>query len=1215
MSFLVAEQDDGNVAISLEASDVTGNGVAYAVKVAGEPRTHFMQFENFSTALPAPLLFNASYHGLCYVVTLVVSDGTEWSKAAAPPARILTKPLPVNSVSIQDYKASPETGVVFEMKYAENSVFTRVNISYLEGKEPRSMLYKDFSKGKTVFKHWLPGVCYSNVTFQLLSEASVNRSTLVRRSAVTHEPTQHRTVPNPPLNISIKVVQLNGGAQSKGSIGRLASRISRDVPLMEEDVNPHGEETELEEEQVEPQEEESKGEGDPFRSLNSSVERSVTNDTEDENTPRPYWAETISSPAPTAEDEFVNAVVPENEDSNESGSAAELFPFPSSPTMDRPPVLLELRWLPPQAPSAYDGFNVYIYRDGNCTETATVDENTHEFFTELMESGTYRVLVSTLSVSGHCEPRESTRDTSITFYLSASGEWFEQPTERPQSVNVKLLGPSTAAVSWAPSAEGHNSSLVSVLSLTCLKPSLSQRTESTYCSEENSTSNIINNLTPGAQYRVVVYHTNGPLVSPPSDPVIIAIEPTGVQDLAVYPLSPSAVILSWQRPYHVAFRKYILETFFFSPVTLASKWNTYYEVAATASVTASVRVTDLLPAWQYKFRVTMMTWGEPALRCCDSSTVSFVTAPEAPHISSVDYSGGMLYVRWTYGDIFTDLSHSRMLHWQVVAEGKKSAKKRISADVTRTVMKAVLALPPGDIYNLTVTACTERSRNTSTPHIVKLEPAPPKSLYAVNSTYTSVSLVWVEEGVVDFYQVLCRPLSLNKELKGREPQTVHAHTVTVSGLRPATAYNCSVTSYSYSTPSEPTYVGITTPAREMNPSVAAISALAVLSVLLISLVALILLVLRKKHLQMTRDCSAGTFVNFASFERDGKLPYNWRRSLFAFLTLLPSCLWTDYLLAFYINPWGKTALKKRKLTCPVQLDDFDAYVKDMSKDSAYKFSLQFEELKSVGLDLSHDAADLPVNRPKNRYTNILPYDFSRVKLVSMHNNEGSDYINANYIPGYRSPREYIATQGPLPETRNDFWTMVLQQKSRIVVMLTQCSERRRVKCDHYWPFTEEPVTYGEVTVEMLSEKEGPEWTVRNFRLGYADETQDVLHFNYTSWPDHGVPTVNAIESILQFVYMVRQQAVKSRGPIIVHCSAGVGRTGTFIALDRLMQHIREHDFVDVLGLVGEMRSHRLCMVQTEEQYVFIHQCVQLMCRKKRQQTVSSDVIYENVTKS
>ncbi|XDV24269.1 hypothetical protein PO909_028490, partial [Leuciscus waleckii] len=680
----------------------------------------------------------------------------------------------------------------------------------------------------------------------------------------------------------------------------------------------------------------------------------------------------------------------------------------------------------------------------------------------------------------------------------------------------------------------------------------------------------------------------GPLVSPASEPVIIDIEPTGVRELVVYPLSPSAVILSWQRPYNVAFRKYVLQTFFFNSATQTSQWTTYYEIAATASVIASVRVTDLLPAWYYNFRVTMVTWGDPPLSCCDGSTVSFVTAPEAPHISSVEYSHGTLYVRWNYGDLFTDLSHSRMLHWQVKAEGRKGSRRRYSIDVIRNMMKASLTLPPGDIYNLTVTACTERSCNTSTPHIMKLEPAPPRSLYAVNTSDTTITLIWTEEGVVDFYQIACRPLGNTRErTKVREPLVTAAHVVTVSGLQASTLYNCTVISISFNSASEPAHVTVSTSVREMNPSVAAISALAVLSVLLISLLVLFLLVLRKKHMELSRDCGAETFVNFASFERDGKMPYN----------------------------WSKTALKKRKLTSPVQLSDFDAYIKDMSKDSAYKFSLQFEELKSVGLDLSHEAADLPVNRPKNRYTNILPYDFSRVKLISLHNDEGSDYINANYIPGYNSPHEYIATQGPLPDTRNEFWKMVLQQKSNIIVMLTQCNERRRVKCDHYWPFTEEPVAYGEITVEMLSETDSPEWTIRDFRLGYADETQDVLHFNYTSWPDHGVPTVNAIESILQFVQIVRQQVNRTKGPIVVHCSAGVGRTGTFIALDRLMQHIQEHEYVDVLGLVSDMRSHRLSMVQTEEQYVFIHQCVLLMWKKKKQLSHTSDVIYENVSKS
>ncbi|MEQ2220953.1 hypothetical protein ILYODFUR_010800 [Ilyodon furcidens] len=187
--------------------------------------------------------------------------------------------------------------------------------------------------------------------------------------------------------------------------------------------------------------------------------------------------------------------------------------------------------------------------------------------------------------------------------------------------------------------------------------------------------------------------------------------------------------------------------------------------------------------------------------------------------------------------------------------------------------------------------------------LVPAEPAPPRSLFAVNTTHSSVTLLWTEDGVVDYYQVLCRPSRTSKELKAGEPITSTSHVLTVSGLIPSSSYNCTVTSFSYSTPSRPARITVSTTAKEMNPSMVAISALAVLSILLISLLVLFLLVLRKKHLQMTRDCGAETFVNFASFERDGKLPYNWRRSLFAFLTLLPSCLWTDYLLAFYINPW------------------------------------------------------------------------------------------------------------------------------------------------------------------------------------------------------------------------------------------------------------------------------------------------------------------------
>ncbi|CAK6983499.1 receptor-type tyrosine-protein phosphatase O isoform X5, partial [Scomber scombrus] len=802
VAFQATLSDGGLTVVTLEHSDLQDNVTAYAVQVSAGPRLSVVPFVNVSE----PLVLNTSLHGLCYNLGLILLQGQSWSRPVKT-VSVLTKPLPLHSVHISDYKESPETGVVFEIEPPAGNVFSRVNISYTEGQERRSMLYKDFYKGKTVFKHWLPGMCYRNITFQLISEATVYQTAMVTQSDVTHTPLHHRTVPFPPLNISHKIVDLSQrtAPSEAHQESRRSSRPARDVPLMEEQVEEEETHTEEGEENMS---EEALGDATQLPSNLTGSADNATQTTEAD--PRSAWLEPTEETLVDKDDEFVNAEVPEYEDSNEPGSAMGVLPEASVLPTKLPPILLELRWLPPRPPTSYDGFNIYIYRDGNSTETATVDENTHEFFTELTEPGTYRVQVTTLSWSGDCEARESGANTGFTFYLSPGGELLEELSERPQAVSIRLLDSSTATVSWASSSERHNGSLVSVVSTTCFKPSLSQRMENAYCSEENTTSAIITNLTPGAQYRVVVYHTNGPLISPPSEPVIIDIEFTGVRELSVYPLSPTAVILSWQRPYHVAFRKYILQTFFFNPITFASEWTTYYEIAATASVIASVRVTDLLPAWYYNFRVSMVTWGDPPLSCCDSSTVSFVTAPEAPHISSVDYSHGVLYVRWTYGELFIALSHSKMLHWQVVAVGKKGPEKSYSIDVTRNVMRASLPLPPGDIYNLTVTACTEFSRNTSMPNIIKLDPAPPRSLYAVNATHSSVTLLWSEEGVVDYYQILCKPSKPSKELKAREPQTSSSHVVTISGLAPSSSYNCTVTSFSYSTASKPAHISITT---------------------------------------------------------------------------------------------------------------------------------------------------------------------------------------------------------------------------------------------------------------------------------------------------------------------------------------------------------------------------------------------------------------------
>uniref|UniRef100_A0A8C4V0L0 protein-tyrosine-phosphatase n=1 Tax=Falco tinnunculus TaxID=100819 RepID=A0A8C4V0L0_FALTI len=277
-----------------------------------------------------------------------------------------------------------------------------------------------------------------------------------------------------------------------------------------------------------------------------------------------------------------------------------------------------------------------------------------------------------------------------------------------------------------------------------------------------------------------------------------------------------------------------------------------------------------------------------------------------------------------------------------------------------------------------------------------------------------------------------------------------------------------------------------------------------------------------------------------------------------------------------------------------------------------------QDLKDVGRNQTCDIALLPENRGKNRYNNILPYDTSRVKLSNVDDDPCSDYINASYIPGNNFRREYIATQGPLPGTKDEFWKMAWEQNVHNVVMVTQCVEKGRVKCDHYWPLDQDSLYYGDLIVEMLSESVLPEWTIREFKIcseEQLDSTRLIRHFHYTVWPDHGVPETT--QSLILFVRTVRDYINRTpdTGPTIVHCSAGVGRTGTFIALDRILQQLDSKDTVDIYAAVHDLRLHRVHMVQTECQYVYLHQCVRDVLRARKLRSEQENPlfpIYENV---
>uniref|UniRef100_A0A3Q1KB55 Receptor-type tyrosine-protein phosphatase delta n=1 Tax=Anabas testudineus TaxID=64144 RepID=A0A3Q1KB55_ANATE len=271
---------------------------------------------------------------------------------------------------------------------------------------------------------------------------------------------------------------------------------------------------------------------------------------------------------------------------------------------------------------------------------------------------------------------------------------------------------------------------------------------------------------------------------------------------------------------------------------------------------------------------------------------------------------------------------------------------------------------------------------------------------------------------------------------------------------------------------------------------------------------------------------------------------------------------------------------------PVPMSELADHIERLKANDNLKFSQEYESI-DPGQQFTWENSNLEVNKPKNRYANVIAYDHSRVILSSIEGVPGSDYINANYIDGYRRQNAYIATQGSLPETFGDFWRMVWEQHTANIIMMTKLEEKSRVKCDQYWP-TRGTETYGLIQVTLLDTVELATYSVRTFALykSGSNEKREVRHFQFTAWPDHGVPEHPT--PFLAFLRRVKACNPPDAGPMVVHCSAGVGRTGCFIVIDAMTERIKHEKTIDIYGHVTLMRSQRNYMVQTEDQYIFIH---------------------------
>uniref|UniRef100_A0A8C6PQ41 protein-tyrosine-phosphatase n=1 Tax=Nothobranchius furzeri TaxID=105023 RepID=A0A8C6PQ41_NOTFU len=236
--------------------------------------------------------------------------------------------------------------------------------------------------------------------------------------------------------------------------------------------------------------------------------------------------------------------------------------------------------------------------------------------------------------------------------------------------------------------------------------------------------------------------------------------------------------------------------------------------------------------------------------------------------------------------------------------------------------------------------------------------------------------------------------------------------------------------------------------------------------------------------------------------------------------------------------------------------------------------------------------NLPANMKKNRVLQIIPYDFNRVILSMRRGQEFTDYVNATFIDGYRQKDYFIATQGPLTHTVEDFWRMVWEWKCHSIVMLTELQEREQDKCCQYWP-TEDSVTYGDYTVELKGDTLCETFSLRDLVLTFVPEkqTRAIRHFHFHGWPEVGIPAEG--KGMIDIIASVqRQQQQSGNHPIVVHCSAGAGRTGTFIALSNILERVKAEGLLDVFQTVKSLRMQRPHMVQTVEQYDFCYRVVQ-----------------------
>ncbi|KQS43863.1 tyrosine-protein phosphatase 69D isoform X1 [Drosophila erecta] len=282
---------------------------------------------------------------------------------------------------------------------------------------------------------------------------------------------------------------------------------------------------------------------------------------------------------------------------------------------------------------------------------------------------------------------------------------------------------------------------------------------------------------------------------------------------------------------------------------------------------------------------------------------------------------------------------------------------------------------------------------------------------------------------------------------------------------------------------------------------------------------------------------------------------------------------------------------------PIHRLDLENAYKNRHKDTDYGFLREYEMLPNRFSDRTTKNSDLKENACKNRYPDIKAYDQTRVKLAVINGLQTADYINANFVIGYKERKKFICAQGPMESTIDDFWRMIWEQHLEIIVMLTNLEEYNKAKCAKYWPEKVfDTKQFGDILVKFAQERKTGDYIERTLNVsknkanvGEEEDRRQITQYHYLTWKDFMAP--EHPHGIIKFIRQINSVYSLQRGPILVHCSAGVGRTGTLVALDSLIQQLEEEDSVSIYNTVCDLRHQRNFLVQSLKQYIFLYRAL------------------------